>query len=87
MGSTDLCIGITLAIFSWLGIIPVIIDLFIMCVNGYLMYSIDSWSNLGDISSWPVLSLGFNLFVISRTWSGYIVSKNILFIWSVSNSH
>ena len=76
MGLADLCIGITLAIFSWLGTIPVIVDLFITCVNGYLMYSIDSWSSLEDISSWPALSLGFNLFVISRTWSGSIVSKN-----------
>ena len=61
VGSADLCIGITLASYSWLGTIPVIIDLFIMCVNGYLMYSIDLLSSLEDISSWPVLSLGFNL--------------------------
>jgi len=69
--------------FHWLGTIPIIIDLFIMWVNGYLMHSIDSWSSSEDISSWSELSLSFNLFVISRTWSGSIVSQNMLFIWGV----
>ena len=70
--------GITLAIFICLGTMPVSNDLFMTCVMGSIICSIESFSNLVDILSWPQLNFGFNLVATDKTSDGDTGSINTL---------
>ena len=70
--------GITLAIFICLGTMPVSNDLFMTCLIGSIICSIESLSTLVYILSWPQLNFGFNLLATDIPSDGDIGSINTL---------
>ena len=73
-------IGIKLAIFSWVGSTPVWKHWLTICVISWWIKVIVPLSHLVDISSYPLLHLGFNVYVSSITWKDSTGSMNIIFI-------
>ena len=71
--SDCLWMGITLAIFSWLGIIPVDKDLLIIIVCGSIILLIDSLISLVEMLSWPELC--HELLSKDPVWNMFIICE------------
>ena len=57
----------TTAIFMFFGTIPSDVDWLIICESGSLIWFIDFFTNLVEMSSCPLLFFDFNLDVMTET--------------------